>query len=101
VSDGFNWDDPTTVIVPNQMAVAVYFNPSGNVVVRQENDCDDDPFIVLTPENACRVAFRILDLVEETDPVAHCKGGHQARRPPPTTPPAQPGDDLPLLRAAE
>jgi len=59
----FNWaaaaDD---VVLRQQPATAIYLNPFGMVVVRQEADpFEDDPFIVIAPNNALAVAQAIIE----------------------------------------
>lgn len=49
MSDDFSWVDARNagqVVVPEQAAIAVYENPHGDVVIRQESSIgDDDHFI--------------------------------------------------------
>lgn len=49
MSDDFNWNEAREagqVVVPEQQAIAVYENPHGDVVLRQEAPMgDDDHFI--------------------------------------------------------
>jgi len=67
----FDWYGDDTIVVQEQLAVAVYTNPRGNVVIRQKADwCDeDDIWIVISPDRAGAVARAILALVEpEAEP---------------------------------
>jgi len=76
----FNWNSDETTVLRTRMGVAVYFNPADDVVVRQEGEYgDEDDWIIMTPEDACRVAYRILEMVEEVDPVAAAEGGKKDR----------------------
>jgi len=64
MSTQFDWSDKTHQPVHEQMATAIYFNADGHVVVRQRDFFgDDDVFIVLTPDNAVRLAHAMLRLV--------------------------------------
>lgn len=58
----FDWNDRESVTVPEQLAVAIYRNPYGAVVIRQERawDEDSDIYIIIQPENAEAVANAIL-----------------------------------------
>lgn len=49
----FDWSDNPAVILQEQPATAVYFNPDGQLVIRQRASwCnDEDFFIVISPEN--------------------------------------------------
>jgi hypothetical protein len=40
-----SWNDDDCVVIPHQAAIAVYFNPHGDVVIRQEGHYgpDEDP----------------------------------------------------------
>jgi hypothetical protein len=62
--DDFDWTDREDIVVAHQGQVAVYLNPDGDVVVRQEGDWwrKDDAWIVVRPENARQLAEAILAL---------------------------------------
>jgi hypothetical protein len=54
VSDDFCWgSDNDSIIIPHQPAIAVYFNPPGEVVIRQEGHYhpDEDHWIYIQIEN--------------------------------------------------
>lgn len=59
----FSWRDTESVVVRAVNAIAVYRNPDGDVVIRQEAAIfgDDDPFIVV-PENALP---RLIEALKE------------------------------------
>ncbi len=60
MSDRFDWAGDT-VVLPEQPATAVYTNPHGAVVVRQEGGpYDEDCWIIIRPENALRLCRAIL-----------------------------------------
>jgi hypothetical protein len=50
----FDWNTSDSVVLQSQPATAIYFNPKGCIVIRQERSwCqDDDPYVVISPENA-------------------------------------------------
>jgi len=47
------------LVIPHQPAIAVYENPYGAVVIRQERSDDDDPFILIRPEHVEKLIARI------------------------------------------
>ena len=50
----FTWvdEDRRSIVVPEQLAIAVYENPAGNVVIRQQGSYpDEDVFIIVVPFN--------------------------------------------------
>ena len=51
----FDWyGDSESVVVRHQPAIAVYLNPHGEVVIRQEGQYDEDHWIYVTRDNAVR-----------------------------------------------
>lgn len=63
--DRFDWSSPS-VVLHGCGDVAVYTNPNGDVVIRQECFYGDDPYIVVPIDSAERVAQAILDRAEES-----------------------------------
>lgn len=63
-SKEFSWSD-RSVIVPEQQAVAAYFNDKGNLVIRQERswDRDEDSFIFIDRANADGFLDKLSDLL--------------------------------------
>lgn len=60
-SGDFDWHDDVAIIVLTQPAIAIYTNPSGGIVIRQEGWGEDsDVFVVIRPENAAAVASAIM-----------------------------------------
>jgi hypothetical protein len=61
--DRFDWSDEC-VIIPDQAAIAVYVNPFGAVVIREQRpwDRDEDTFIVVQPANLRRLVGALIDL---------------------------------------
>ncbi len=60
----FDWSDPESVTVAEQLAIAVYPNPKGVVVIRQEGtwDSDGDTVIFVNPQHAKVIAAAILEV---------------------------------------
>jgi hypothetical protein len=52
--EDFNWHDDPSVVLKSQPATAIYYNPNGCIVIRQERSLaeESDPFVYITPENA-------------------------------------------------
>lgn len=54
MSDDFKWHDPATkdnIVVPSVDAIAVYLNPHGDVVIRQESRMGEDDSIIVVPRS--------------------------------------------------
>lgn len=68
VAPDFDWspDDPC-VVIKSQPALAVYQNPHGAIVIRQESQHhpDEDCYVYLQPENAIVLAEAITALARE------------------------------------
>jgi hypothetical protein len=52
--DDFDWHDDPSVVLRSQPATAIYHNPKGHIVIRQERSWseDSDPYVMISPENA-------------------------------------------------
>lgn len=64
----FDWsNDNESIVVQEIKATAVFYNDTGNIVIRQEGSYPDheDHFIVLPPEYAAQVAKVVLQLAEK------------------------------------
>jgi hypothetical protein len=63
MSDDFDWTDANNVVVHSQPATAVYLNPYGQVVVRQEGHYgpDEDQWIYVSTENVPIVTQAMLE----------------------------------------
>jgi hypothetical protein len=59
--DAFDWRDKDDVVIETQRATAIYWNPAGQVVIRQEAGWsdDDDPYLFFEPANLPRVIERL------------------------------------------
>ena len=50
----WKWDDPETesdVVVPAVQAVAVYLNPQGSVVIRQQDGMGGEDSVIVVPRS--------------------------------------------------
>jgi hypothetical protein len=63
-SKEFSWSEEIPV-VPSQPAIAVYFNPNNDVVIRQEAPYpDDDQWVYIRRENLPRLIRRLQEMME-------------------------------------
>ena len=71
VDDDFDWSPGRndSVVIPSQPAIAVFFNPLGEVVIRQESQLhpDEDHFIYVRPSNLRTLINSLIDLDKEGD----------------------------------
>lgn len=53
-NDDFDWHDDESVVLKSQPATAIYYNPKGHIVIRQERSWaeESDPYVIISPENA-------------------------------------------------
>jgi hypothetical protein len=63
--DDFKWTDDDSVIIRGYGDLAVYFNPRGDIVLRQQNMMDDDSIVVFAREHADTVIEAIKRAVAE------------------------------------
>jgi hypothetical protein len=62
MADDFDWNNDETVTVRTQMGLAVYTNPHGALVIRQEGSYpDDDVWVIFDACHARTIARRILE----------------------------------------
>ena len=67
-TESFNWDDlePEDQIVRTVHAVAVYLNPHGDIVIRQEcRMYGEDDQVVIVPIDACRRLISRLEMLAQ------------------------------------
>lgn len=64
----FNWATDDSIAVQSQPGIAVYLNPSGDVVIRQEGyyGPEEDQFVVISPGNVHKVAAKMIEVANET-----------------------------------
>jgi hypothetical protein len=62
-SNEFRWDDEY-IVVPCQPPIAIYRNPSGGIVIRQDQTAfyDNDHWIVVLPENLPPLIQRLQEI---------------------------------------
>jgi hypothetical protein len=73
-AEDFNWSEENTIVSAVQ-AIAVYFNPRGDIVIRQQDAMgDEDDFIVIPIQHARRVAEAINDLCRDANGAANDGG---------------------------
>jgi hypothetical protein len=58
----FDWSDQESVVLTEQPETAVYWNPRGELVIRQRRWPDDDPCIFISPHNVAAFIDRLTDL---------------------------------------
>ncbi len=63
-ADAFDWGADDSVVVPEQQAVAVYWNVRGELVIRQERtwDQDEDTFVVIARWNVDAFIDKLTDI---------------------------------------
>jgi hypothetical protein len=64
IDDDFDWAEDDSVIVPSQRATAAYRNNRGEVIIRQENECDGDQFVILMRSQVDALVARLRDLAD-------------------------------------
>jgi hypothetical protein len=65
--EDFDWSDSESVLFPTQPAVAVYFNPRREIVIRQESQYhpDEDHFVYLQRKNLRPLIERLQQIDRE------------------------------------
>ena len=59
----FDWDDPEAVVLREQPETAVYWNPKGELVIRQRRDYpDEDQFIYIAAANVDSFIDKLTDI---------------------------------------
>jgi hypothetical protein len=62
-SDDFDWHDDDSIILRHQPAVAIYFNDTGGLVIRQERDwCEErDTCVIIAESNTQKFLDKLCD----------------------------------------
>ncbi len=70
--DQFDWDRDESVVLRRRMAIAIFFNDNGDLVIRQEawSGHEEEMFVVIPLMDVRRVARRLTDLAAAADGVA-------------------------------
>ena len=64
----FNWNENDSIVIRKMDAVAVYQNPHGQIVIRQENEYGDgDSIIVVNLDGARILAAALVKEAEKKD----------------------------------
>jgi hypothetical protein len=67
--ENFSWDDSECIVMKSSAGIAVYANPSNDVVIRQERMDDTfwerDPFIIIPRERVKDVIAALQREIEE------------------------------------
>jgi hypothetical protein len=62
-SGDFSWDDAEAVVLHEQPETAVYWNPNGDLVIRQRRHWpDDDVWVVITGDSVDRFLDKLTDI---------------------------------------
>jgi hypothetical protein len=62
----FSWSDSESVVVKTVHAIAVYPNPSGDIVIRQQGpDGEDDSFVIFPVDHVDGIITAIKKAVSE------------------------------------
>lgn len=66
MSAEFDWTDAAAIVCEHQPAIAVYVNPRGQAVIRQEATWPDDAdhIVLVNPENIIAAAYALLDQLD-------------------------------------
>ena len=64
-SDEFDWLHDPSIVLQTQPATAVYINPMGDLVIRQEAgwDRDEDTFVLVSKQNTQQFLDSVCDLL--------------------------------------
>jgi hypothetical protein len=68
MADGFEWP-PEVIAAQSMMRIAIYQNPIGQIVIRQEAECyaDEDVIIRINAESLQGVIKRMLEVSNEIE----------------------------------
>ena len=69
MSEEFDWDNDPSVIIRDQAAVAAYYNPSGELVVRQRDTLGAEAILYVAPENIPQFLKGLSDIASRSEPV--------------------------------
>lgn len=71
----FDGTDPENIVVRTQMAIAIYINPFGELVLRQEAPLypDEDASVVIAPDNVPKVIEAMQQVMGIAAPTAVTK----------------------------
>ena len=58
----FDWSDTESVVLTEQPETAVYWNPHGDLVIRQRRRRDDDPIVIVTRSSLPQLIDKLTDM---------------------------------------
>ena len=59
----FDWSDPESLVLSEQPETAIYWNPRGELVIRQRRWPDDDSILFISASNVGQFVDRLTDIV--------------------------------------
>jgi hypothetical protein len=62
-SSEFDWNDPECVVLVEQRRTAVYWNPKGELVIRQQCWPDEDALIFISPDSVDEFIDKLTDKI--------------------------------------
>lgn len=88
MSGDFDWTDKESITIGEQLAVAVYENPRGDIVIRQQDWYgDEDDWVIVAKQNVpalCRALFAAAGIDAQTTTVtllpARSSGAERQKR---------------------
>lgn len=63
--EDFNWARDEDIVIRSQPAIAVYWNPRREVVIRRECECDEDQFVYVQPSFLPALIARLQVMLKE------------------------------------
>ena len=71
MSNEFSWGDKASVVIKRVDAIAVYTNPNGDIVIRQQDSMGEDDSVIVIPldrvEELVQAICAEKDLAQEPD----------------------------------
>lgn len=67
MSDDFDWSGPDLKMIPTQPETAIYFNPHGQLVIRQREWPDDDSCVRFNRESVPALLTAIMTAMNEDE----------------------------------
>lgn len=61
-TEEFDWNDPDSMVLLEQRETAIYWNPRGEIVIRQRSYFDDDSVIYVAPKNIADFIDKLTDI---------------------------------------
>jgi hypothetical protein len=75
-----DWDDEESMIVPEQPATFVYWNPRGQLVIRQKGQIfEDDPYVIFTVEYLQTLIAALKQKLRDLDSTEALAEPHEAK----------------------